>query len=138
VIDRCQSNKLRKRLLKEHDISLNELLKISLIIEPADYQLNHYTKATDATQPTDDDKNDFVQRISNKRHHQRGGISAEHKTYHCFRCEEKDHLANKCTITKRKQCRKCGKPGHFANVCQSSTKAEPRENIRYIIGNDSS
>ena len=52
VIDRCNSKKLRKRLLKERDLTLDKLLEIALVIEAADHQSVKYESTRMTTMST--------------------------------------------------------------------------------------
>lgn len=140
VIEKCNSRKLRKRLLKEHDLTLAKLCEIAAIIEAADHQAEQYKN----TQPTDtivndESDNDEVNRISNRTHRIRfpkSSISRQtEKNQTCYRCGSKHHLANTCEVTKGKSCHACGKPGHFSNVCKSSQR---QDKVRYVIADSSS
>jgi hypothetical protein len=149
VIEKCISRKLRKRLLKEQDLDLQKLCGVAAIMEAADHQAEQYQTQTTANNVKEDDSDQegYINRMytpHRRPRHQKSGINAESKTFQCFRCGAKDHLANACEITKGKTCRKCGKPGHFANVCRSTTQTAKLSNtsvkssIRYMMIEDTS
>uniref|UniRef100_A0A7M5XNH5 Endonuclease n=1 Tax=Clytia hemisphaerica TaxID=252671 RepID=A0A7M5XNH5_9CNID len=151
VIGGCNSKKLRKRLLKEHNLSLDKLLEIALVLETADHQSVKYDtgKPHQHNKPVEEesddaDDGDNVNRISDRRppRYPKSRIS---KTPHttrkitCYRCGS-DHLASECRIAKDKTCFNCGKKGHLKTVCQSKQNPNQQDNptIRYITVEDSS
>jgi len=143
VIEKCSSSKLRKRLLKEQDLTLDKLLEIALIIESADRQADHYKNQNDIASHNHDSDDDEVNRLqSMQRKFQKSRISAppynsNNNNTICYRCGSKNHLANKCENAKGKTCHKCGKVGHFSNVCKSS-QSTGSGTVRYIIADDDS
>ena len=160
VIEKCYSKKLRKRLLKERDLTLDKLLEISLIIESADRQAIHYEDSAQhhhhhiQSQLCHDSDEDEINKLSHISYKKKltlpkSSIALPPAHAHtkssqqCYRCGSKTHLANKCDITKGKTCHNCGKSGHFKNVCQSKSQALPtstiqNQTIHYITAPDSS
>ena len=152
VIEKCNSNKLRKRLLKEKDLNLDTLLEIAYIIESTDHQSKQYKKSMSQELLSDDDDN-AINKISHHRHKKLpikykkspiglpfqispGNRAQPLQSQTCYRCGSKTHLANKCEVTKGKSCNACGKPGHFSNVCKSRPLS--RSTIQYLVAESSS
>ncbi|XP_057310511.1 uncharacterized protein K02A2.6-like [Hydractinia symbiolongicarpus] len=147
VIEKCTSRKLRKRLLKESELTLVKLCDIATIMEAADHQVAQYTKSTLSRNQEDEDSEqddvNFISRKIKRTGLRKSGIAKTPPTIHtgpsqnnqpyCYRCGKKDHRADKCIVTKGKSCHKCGIQGHFSNVCQS-TKAT----VRYVTADTSS
>ena len=99
-IDKCSSNRLRRRLLQEPNFTVENVIEKTQAMELAEIQsiamqLDEM-QAGMARLKLTQDKYDFP---SNN---------------FCFRCGSSTHLANKCNITKGKARRKCGEVGHFA------------------------
>ena len=137
IIEKCASNKLRKRLLREPALDLEALLTIAQAGEAADRQARTYRTATlgQRVHSSDEDISEEVHRIQFKRKQQNRSsqqqrssnlfvnrsnpTAADKPTTACYRCGSQGHFANKCEITKGKTSRTCGKTGHFSSVCQS-------------------
>ena len=115
-IDKCSSNRLRRRLLQEPNLTLENVVEKAQAIELAEIQSiamqPDEMQAGMARLKVTQDKYDFP---SNKC---------------CFRCVSSTHLANKCNIAKGKACQKCGKVGHFAAVCKSKPQNLPVNLLR--------
>ena len=96
-IDKCSSNRLRRRLLQEPNVTLENIVEKTQAMELAEMELfamhPDEMQAGMARLKVTQDKYDFP---SNKC---------------CFRCRSSTHLANKCNIAKGKTCRKCRKVG---------------------------
>ena len=54
IIEKCKSKKLRKRLLKEHELTLDKLLEIAMIMETTDRQSGQYDVSSKIKQEDDD------------------------------------------------------------------------------------
>ena len=115
-IDKCSSNRLRRRLLQEPNVTLENIVEKTQAMELAEMELfamhPDEMQAGMARLKVTQDKYDFP---SNKC---------------CFRCRSSTHLANKCNIAKGKTCRKCGKVGHFTAVCKSKPQNLPVNLLR--------
>uniref|UniRef100_A0A3P9MCB8 Gypsy retrotransposon integrase-like protein 1 n=1 Tax=Oryzias latipes TaxID=8090 RepID=A0A3P9MCB8_ORYLA len=117
VIDKCTSNTLRRRLLREKDLKLAGLLEIARTMETADQQAARMEKLTvNAVERKSYKKADQMSKPKMPTtQRQEGG---EHRIK-CFRCGRSGHLSRECTITKNKKCNNCGKEGHFAKMCKT-------------------
>ena len=150
VIEKCKSNKLRKRLLKEKDLDLDSLLEIAHIIESTDHQSKQYSKPQVLL--SDDNDDEEINKISHHKHKKMAGkykkspiglpsssppSNIAQSSLSCFRCGSKTHLANKCEVTKGKSCNTCGKPGHFSNVCMSK-QTHAKSTVKYLRTESSS
>ena len=106
-IDKCLSNRLRRRLLQEPNLTLESVVEKAQVMELAEMQSIFMQpdeiQAGVAKLKVTQDKYGFP---SNKC---------------CFSCGSSIHLANKCNIAKGKTCKKCGKEGNFAAVLQLKT-----------------
>ncbi|CAB4037087.1 Transposon Tf2-6 poly, partial [Paramuricea clavata] len=120
VIEKCASNALRRRLLREQELTLNNLLSIARSFELADRQaLEIEQKFESSTHLNSIERNrDFQQprRNSAKRHRAKD-----------VQCPALD-----------KTCRRCGKSGHFARVCRQKTNKpkQYKENARQLEQSD--
>ena len=99
-IDKCSSNRLRRRLLQEPNFTQENVVEKAKAMELAEIQsiamqLDEM-QAGMARLKLTQDKYDFPSNNC------------------CFRCGSSTHLANKCNIAKGKTRRKCGEVGHFA------------------------
>ena len=95
-INKCSSNRLRRRLLQEPKNVVEKAKAMELAeIQSIAMQLDEM-QAGMARLKLTQDKYDFP------------------SSNCCFRCGSSTHLANKCNIAKGKTRRKCGEVGHFA------------------------
>ncbi|XP_057312279.1 uncharacterized protein K02A2.6-like [Hydractinia symbiolongicarpus] len=144
IIEKCNSNKLRKRILREPDLTLEKLLSLARISEVTSHQAKQYeSSAQAATSLTLDSKysdsdgeetqnNNYISRTTRTFNKPlKSGINR--KNQQCYRCGSSTHLANKCEITQGKKCNKCGKIGHFSKVCLTQSKQ-----VRYVKPDTSS
>lgn len=53
-------------------------------------------------------------------------VKNTYKNTSCFRCGDRKHLANKCTLSRSIKCGNCGVAGHLQKVCMKST---PQANL---------
>ena len=99
-IDKCSSNRLRRRLLQEPNFTAENVIESTQAMELAKIQsipmqLNEM-QAGMARLKLAQDKYDFPSNNCS------------------FRCGSSTHLTNKCNIAKGKTRRKCGEVRHFA------------------------
>ncbi|XP_057312326.1 uncharacterized protein K02A2.6-like [Hydractinia symbiolongicarpus] len=144
IIEKCHSNKLRKRILREPDLTLEKLLSLARISEVTSHQAKQYESSAQAATPltldskySDSDgeetqNNNYISRTTRTFNKPlKSGINR--KNQQCYRCGSSTHLANKCEITQGKKCNKCGKIGHFSKVCLTQSKQ-----VRYVKPDTSS
>ena len=67
IIEKCCSNKLRKRLLRENDLKLAKLLELAQIIEATDKQAQQYSSMHHSK--ADSDSNDVCEENVRKVYH---------------------------------------------------------------------
>ena len=117
VIDKCISNTLRRRLLREKDLKLPGLLDIARTMEVADHQAARMGKLTvNAVEkrPVRGRSQTVRPRVSTTRNQS----PRDEHGMKCFRCGRDGHLSRECTVTKNKKCNNCDKEGHFAVMCR--------------------
>ncbi len=120
IIEKCASNALRRRLLREQELTLSNLLSIARSFELADRQiLEIEQKFESSTHLNSIERNrDFQQprRNSAKRE------DNNRQKCVCYCCGNEGHRAKdvQCPALD-KTCRCCGKSGHFARVCRQKT-----------------
>ena len=137
VIEKCASNALRRRLLREQELTLNNLLSLARSFQLADRQaLEIEQKFESSTHLNSIERNrDFQQprRNSAKRE------DNNRQKCVCYCCGNEGHRAKdvQCPALD-KTCRRCGKSGHFARVCRQKTNKpkQYRENARQLEQSD--
>ena len=125
IIEKCYSNKLRKGLLSEPDLSLNKLIQIAQAMEAANRQVKQYQdsavlRAKSHGSDSEQEVGELLNSLSFNTHGKKiikSGITSKQRI--CYCCGSKNHYANMCEVTKGKCCNTCGCPGHFSNVCRA-------------------
>ena len=151
VIDKCASNNLCRRLLRETDLKLDGLLQIARSLEASNIHATTIEAGSEqppqhVNQIASDSENQETQRRNKrfKKPKNSGGRDKGTKQGVCFCCGRAGHRAKdpSCPAV-GKQCGNCGKQGHFAAVCKSAPKRtdkrtgssnvpEHRNGLRYV------
>lgn len=105
-LERCRSNQLRERLLREKNLTLDTMLTIARANEISKQQAS-----TMVASGGDSMAAEAVNAVWERRSAKKKGS--------CGRCGSYGHFARKCEKTKGKSCHSCGLEGHFASVCHS-------------------
>ena len=155
VVDRCASNSLRRRLLRETDLTLEGLLRIARSIEAFDLHAATMEAAAGSSRQQ-------INKISSGFHrpreqhrgntaarqprHAKNSKSKNHDTRPvvCFCCGHAGHRAKDPSCPANgKTCSNCGKQGHFGGVCKTAPKqaakdansrnvTQQRNGLRYV------
>ncbi|KAJ8735710.1 hypothetical protein PYW07_007330 [Mythimna separata] len=126
ITDRCSSEELRKKILKNGDkMTLEDVIAEANALEVINRQLEDFSQK----QKRNQDVNQVKDNSNNK--NQRGKRE-------CFRCGGWNHLAydEKCPARGRK-CTKCGRIGHFKLQCKTNPlKRKPEEDAKQTRNKD--
>ena len=141
VVDRCASNSLRRRLLRDTDLTLDGLLQIARSIEASDLHATTMEAAPGSSGQVNKVSGGFQRSRGKNRGNSRSrqprnaGNSRpqNHDTRQivCFCCGRVGHRAKdpSCPAI-GKTCSNCGKQGHFGGVCKGAPKrATSSQNI---------
>lgn len=124
LVEKCLSGKLRRRLLREPELTLEKSIQIAKLFQASDRQASQMeTPSFSSTSQGQDSANTVdaysLQSKSSGRDFRqpRGG----NMTLTCFCCGLSGHRAKDPSCPANgKSCNKCGKSGHFGRVCKSS------------------
>lgn len=108
IVEKCRSVKVKKRILEQGDMTLNQVIEMAQAHEATTVQLKTMEVET-------------VSKISGKKGRSQGVenmVKGGGKL--CYRCGYTAHFQAdlKCPA-KNKKCTKCDKVGHFAKMCRS-------------------
>ena len=133
VVDKCASNSLRRRLLRETDLTLDGLLQIARSIEASDQHATKMEAASDTSRQVNkvcggsqsSNKKNRGSSRSRQPKNVRNSRALNHdkKPVVCFCCGRPGHCAKDSSCPAAgKTCNNCGKQGHFAGVCKGAPK----------------
>lgn len=130
VIEKCESGKLRKTLLKDLELTLDKILSTAHLYESISHQSEQFerTKKNDHIDISEAD-DDYCNKLNYKM--RKSNIAIPQKSSNnsnsniCYRCGSNKHLAHQCEVAMGKTCNTCGKLNHFSNVCRSSQTQLP-------------
>ena len=134
VVDKCASNSIRRRLLRETDLTLDGILRIARSIEASDL---HATAMEAGLGPSEQQVNQISTGFQQTRQHRgnsgsRQQRNAKHprfknqdtRQFVCFCCGRAGHKAKDPSCPANgKTCNNCGKQGHFGGVCKGAKQA---------------
>jgi hypothetical protein len=128
VVEKCSSGKLRRRLLREPELTLANCIKISKQFQASERQASQMEMLTLSSASHNQDSASAVDAYSlqSTRSSSRdlGQPRGNTVGLTCFCCGLSGHKAKDPSCPANgKSCNKCGKPGHFGRVCKSSAKA---------------
>jgi len=128
VVVACHSNKLRKRLLSDQNLTLNKCIEIARTLESATQQSEEIQTTTDQ-QSSSEFTNQIHKRRAPRNHHHRPKdqnsydnqyrSKPDRQSKSCSRCGASGHEGSECRRSKGKICSRCGKEGHFQSVCRT-------------------
>ena len=130
ILQGCNSARLRRRALRENDMTLTKLIETARALEISDIQAktieegsqsvnavrHHHEERRYSTKSAPSHKS--AQRGSS--HHHQHRLNQQHQLS-CGWCGTGQHSRDKCPA-KDKVCSSCSKMGHFAKVCRSKDK----------------
>ncbi|XP_053685705.1 uncharacterized protein K02A2.6-like [Sabethes cyaneus] len=135
IIEKCESTKLRRELLKQGDVNLDQVLGIAKIFETVSQQEKSFAGVGEL-------KSQDVNKIETT-YGKRKKFDAP-KQFECHRCGYFGHVAKDDSCpAKGKLCNKCGGKDHFQKKCRSKqsrnesrkTNSNPRFESRVNINN---
>lgn len=127
-INGCTNARLRRRLLKENDLTLQQLIVMARTEEIADQQARPMENKPAINT---DNVNQIHTKIARRQqtYHKQNPI--RHTKNHmrqqppnssqCTRCGFRGHKASECRCSKNAVCNKCGRTGHFDRCCRSTS-----------------
>ena len=137
VIEKCTSNALRRRLLREQDLTLNNLLSIARSFELADRQALEIEQKFETSTHLNSIERKSDTPLQQRYYAKRDNTNRRKSV--CYCCGNEGHRAKdaQCPALD-KTCRRCGKSGHFARVCRQQTSKPKlhRENARRLEQSD--
>ena len=124
VIEKCRSSALRRRLLREKDLTLEKTLELGRTLEMSEQQAEKIEEQSEDKTVSKIHTSSHQKKLSQQRQVPRMP-KYQNKTRQirnneiCYRCGQKGHYSKQCLVTRGKTCKKCGKSGHFAKMCKT-------------------
>ncbi|XP_053384619.1 uncharacterized protein K02A2.6-like [Mercenaria mercenaria] len=152
VVEKCRSTELKKKFLRETDLTLDKIQSISRALELADLhatkmeEINNGHRKTENSQaasymPAQDESTYKIskapyhhyqhqhqqqQKKTRKQYQPRARPTQQPSKFKtCYRCGGTGHSGHECMKSRNIVCHKCKKLGHYANMCKSK-KVEVR------------
>ncbi|KAK3103001.1 hypothetical protein FSP39_015684 [Pinctada imbricata] len=128
IVGGISSDSVRRRLLRESDLTLEKAMEICRAAETSDSQMKSFVE----TKP--DQQVDAVRKGGRKSEPKpKSNSGTRPKEINCKQCG-RTHVWNRCPAYGQ-ICHKCGKPDHFANTCKVAKKKKKKV---YGVDHDSS
>ncbi|KAK7112338.1 hypothetical protein V1264_011807 [Littorina saxatilis] len=144
ILQGCNSQRLRRRALRDADTTLHSLLEQARALEISDTQAMQMEGRTATSTVNAVNHGSHHQPFNKRRGGQRHGPSShvrsnnqqirstdERSSGSCGWCGGRPHPRDKCPA-KDKDCRLCTKKGHYASVCRSHKKSDRPRHVRSI------
>ena len=113
VVESCNSHSLRRKLLRERELTLQRAQDIARADEAAD---RHATKMEGSRPKTDTQTRHSVNKVTYK---QNNAQTNKPKQSLCWRCNAPGHFSKECERSKDHVCEQCGIKGHFKICCRT-------------------
>ena len=124
VVDKCRSNKLKRKLLEIGELTLDRAMTSARVQESIDRQMetlaiNNHKEAVNAVQKQNYSRRNGKSK-ENKRHNKTRSDTKKPARNECYRCGQTGHYGRDENCPARgKKCSKCNGDNHFAKVCRS-------------------
>lgn len=117
VVSTCISNEFRRKLLRQDDLDLQDLLEFGRIHDTEDTQAPLLDSNAHRQSPQ---TNDSINAVNNRN-------KKNFKCKKCFNCGNKYPHESSICPAKGKTCKKCKKPNNFAKVCKTKMTDKTRK-----------
>ena len=137
IVEKCSSSKLRRRLLKEAELTLTNCLQIAKQFQASERHASQMEMHAHSSTSQGQEAASTVDAYSlqntrpgrNLQQPSSGQVPAK-----CFCCGLLGYKAKDPSgPAKRKACNKCGKSGHFGRVCKSSLNLNTKKSHTCFI-----
>jgi hypothetical protein len=144
VLEKCHSTRLRRRLLREEDLTLDVILRIARALEASDRQAKQIEDAKTSESIGEQSSAYAIQSgprasqvaspaTKSDQERQNPPPNTQHSNLVCYCCGRRGHRAKDPSCpANNKPCNGCGKLGHFSRVCKSSRRDKEPARIRQI------
>ena len=144
VLEKCHSTRLRRRLLREEDLTLDVILRIARALEASDRQAKQIEDAKTSESIGEQSSAYAIQSgprasqiaspaTKSDQERQNPPPNTQHSNLVCYCCGRRGHRAKDPSCpANNKPCHGCGKLGHFSRVCKSSRRDKEPARIRQI------
>lgn len=125
IVDSCHSNELRKKFLKEKNLTLAKIQDIARASDLADL---HCNKMEETKKSSPKEKEDYAYKVQTNRPKRKQfqprqqPRSARKPKQVCFRCGFEGHSGYECLRSRTVICTVCHRKGHFGHMCRSKVK----------------
>ena len=121
VIDKCNSQQLRTKLLAQKNLTLAMCLEIAAAKEASEQQATRISENESKIYAVQS-RPRYPKKHEQRNQPLRNAYNSNQKL--CTRCGQKNHLAKDCRCSREITCFKCNKQGHYASMCRSSTRTD--------------
>ena len=134
IVDSCYSTELRKKFLKEKELTLTKIQEISRASDLAELHSTKMDQTKGASQETEyaykTERSKPPKKQYQPRLQQQKATSRKLKLV-CFRCGYDGHSGYKCLRSRNVVCSVCHKKNHFSHMCRSKSK----QKVNYVDEN---
>ena len=134
IVDSCYSTELRKKFLKEKELTLTKIQEISRASDLAELHSTKMDQTKGASQETEyaykTERSKPPKKQYQPRLQQQKATPRKPKLV-CFRCGYDGHSGYKCLRSRNVVCSVCHKKNHFSHMCRSKSK----QKVNYVDEN---
>ena len=140
IVDSCHSTELRKKFLKEKELTLTKIQDISRASDLAEMHSSKMDQTKGATQENEyaygTEKRKPPRKQYRPRQQQQRTVHAQRTAPRkskiiCFRCGYEGHSGYKFLRSRNVVCSVCHKKNHFSHMCRSKSK----QKVNYVDEN---